>query len=488
VDRELPGIDGPTVIRRIRLDPALRRMPCLLLTASDDRTAELQALEAGADAFLRKGDLSLVLAKLAATLRGVTAIPAGGEVDGLSGPKRILAVDDSRTYLATIGAALRDEGYEVILASSGEEACELLARQPVDCILLDLIMPGLSGRDTCRRIKAAPVLQNIPVIMLTAVEDADAVIECLAAGADDFIQKSSEFEILGARVRAQIRRKLFEDENRRVRDELLRAELDAAQARAASELAAVRGALIDELEQKNDELQAFSSSVSHDLRNPLQAVLGFGQLLVEDYTGQIDETGGYYLRQVLTAAQRMSQIIDDLLQLSHVSGADLTLGPVDLSAMARASLDELRGRDPARQVTTAVADGAIVLADTGLMRVLMDNLLGNAWKYSSKTDAARIEFGWSPEDGAGTCFVRDNGAGFDMAHADALFVPFRRLHDAADFPGTGIGLATVHRVIDRHGGRIWAEGTVHRGATFYFAIPSQVAGAGAAPQAAGLAR
>jgi light-regulated signal transduction histidine kinase (bacteriophytochrome) len=140
--------------------------------------------------------------------------------------------------------------------------------------------------------------------------------------------------------------------------------------------------------------------------------------------------------------------------------------------MARTAIEELQGRDPARQVHAAVADGAVVRADGRLMRILMDNLMGNAWKYSSKKDTARIEFGWFDDRGTSTCFVRDNGAGFDMAKSEALFTPFRRLHEATEFPGTGIGLATVHRVIDRHGGRIWAEGAPELGATFYFVIPS----------------
>ncbi len=202
VDGMLPGIDGAAVVRRIRLDAILRNTPCLLLTAEEGHNAEIYALEAGADAFVRKGEeISVVLARLAATLRS-----AGSRANDLDsfvplGPKRILAVDDSETYLQELADMLRTEGYDVALARSGEEALELLAVQPVDCVLLDLIMPGIGGQDVCQRVKSTPTLRDTPVIMLTAREDRDAIIEGLGAGADDYIVKSADFQVLrGARA------------------------------------------------------------------------------------------------------------------------------------------------------------------------------------------------------------------------------------------------------------------------------------------------
>jgi len=476
VDGVMPGIDGATVIRRIRLDAALRGTPCLMLTASEDDGAELRALDAGADAFVRKeDDAEVVLARLAAVLRSGGA--RRGETASLLGPKRILAVDDSPTYLHELAGTLRAHGFDVVLARSGEEAIELLSIQPVDCILLDLLMPGLSGKETCRRIKDSPGVRDIPLIMLTALEDRAAMIDGLSMGADDYIAKSSEFDVLRARVLAQIRRKQFEDEHRRTREELLRSELQASEARSARQVAETKAAVADELERKNRELEAFSYSVSHDLRAPLRSIDGFSQALLEDYADRLDDEGRKYLGLVRASAQRMGALIDDLLDLSRVSRAELVREQVDLTGLARAVAEELRRRDPERTVAISIQDGLVVEADGRLVRVLLENLLGNSWKFTSKTADARIELGARQAEG-GVCFVRDNGAGFDMAYAEKLFNPFQRLHAESDFPGTGIGLATVSRIVDRHGGRVWAEGAVGRGATVFFSLPARRAGGG----------
>jgi len=472
VDGQLPGIDGATVIRRIRLDAALRGIPCLLLTASEERGAEVRALEAGADAFVRKDDdTDVIIAKLKAALRSAGAQVQERAQDrgtaSLLGPKKILAVDDSETYLQEVAETLRAEGYEVVLARSGEEALQLLAVQTVDCVLLDLMMPGIGGRETCQRIKSSPGIRDIPVVMLTAVEDRAAMIQGLGAGADDYIAKSSDFDLLRARVLAQIRRKQFEDETRRIREQLLRAEFEAVEARAAREMSEERATLVAELEAKNEELEAFSYSVAHDLRAPLRSIDGFGLALLEDYAEKLDDDGKQYLTYVRESAQQMSQLIDDMLALSQVARGDFQREPVDLSRIARSIGAALARANPARQVDFIVADGLAAEGDARLVTIAFENLLGNAWKYTGQRERARIEVGAFAGE-PGTFFVRDNGAGFDMAYADKLFGMFQRLHAKSEFEGTGIGLATVHRVIRRHGGKIRADAAVGRGATFIF--------------------
>jgi two-component system NtrC family sensor kinase len=478
VDGVLPGIDGATVIRRIRADAALRGTPCILLTGSEDRSGELDALDAGADAYVRKEDnTQMILARVTAILRSTRSRYSVGSTASLLGPKRILAVDDSLTYLHDVAENLRKEGYDVIPARSGEEALELLLVQPVDCILLDLMMPGLSGQDTCRRIKASAAWRDIPLIMHTALEEQAAMIAGINAGADDYIAKSSDLQVLFARVRAQLRRKQFEDENRNIREQLLQKEREVVVAHSARELAETRAVFVEQLERKNSELEAFSYSVSHDLRAPLRSIDGFSKLLLDDHAGELNAKGQDYLHFVRAGAQRMGELIDDLLLLSRVGRADLRRDRVDLSSVARVAAERLKREDPGRQVTICIEDQLVVVADDGLMRVLLENLLGNAWKFTTKNLEARIEVGAEQPDDGTVFFVRDNGAGFDMSHAKKLFNPFQRLHTESEFPGTGIGLATVHRIVDRHGGRIWADSVVDQGATFYFTIPTVRPGA-----------
>jgi two-component system NtrC family sensor kinase len=473
VDSMLPGIDGSSVIRSVRLDVALRDVPCVLLTGSADSLAELRALDSGADTFVRKEEnLDVILAKVGAVLRRTAErTPAEEASSSLLGPKKVLAVDDSATYLHELADGLRGEGYDVVLARSGGEALELLAVQPVDCILLDLMMPGLDGYETCRRIKAAPVVREIPLIILTSSENSEAMIQSLAAGADDYISKSSTFDVLKARVRAQIRRKQFEDEHRRIREQLLRRELEAAEARAAKQLAETRGALVQELERNNRELEAFSYSVSHDLRAPLRSIDGFSKALADYLGDSLGDEGREYLQRVRAAAKRMGELIDDLLKLSRVGRADLRRVRVDLSGLAHVVVADLRQRHSDRNVTVTIAEGMVVDADRGLMKVVLENLLGNSWKFTREIAQPHIECGCRAGPEGTVYFVRDNGSGFDMTYADKLFRPFQRLHSSSEYPGTGIGLATVHRIIERHGGRVWAKGAVGQGASVYFTVP-----------------
>jgi PAS domain S-box-containing protein len=219
------------------------------------------------------------------------------------------------------------------------------------------------------------------------------------------------------------------------------------------------------------ELESFSYSVAHDLRSPLRSLDGFSQALLEDYGDALDETGRHYLLRIRNGAQRMGDLIDDLLTLSRITRAELVRQPVDLSALVRSVAEEVARHEPEREVEVTVADDARASADPRLLRVALENLLANAWKFTRGREPARVEFGL--EDGGGTpaYFVRDNGVGFDMKYADKLFAPFQRLHSAREFEGTGVGLATVARVVRRHGRRVWAEAEPERGATFRFTLP-----------------
>lgn len=247
---------------------------------------------------------------------------------------------------------------------------------------------------------------------------------------------------------------------------------DSALEQARDELEARVEERTRDLQEVNKELEAFSYSVAHDLRAPLRGIDGFSQVLLEDYGPRLDDTGKEHLQRVRLATQRMAQLLDDLLNLSKVTRSAIRPSQIDLNEMAQAVFADLRRQNPQRQVEIAMEPSLSAKGDPGLLRIVLDNLLGNAWKFTSKKDQARIEFGKTQVDGANAFFVRDNGAGFDMAYAAKLFTVFHRLHKVSDFPGTGVGLATVQRIVLRHGGRIWAESALDRGTTFYFTLPN----------------
>jgi signal transduction histidine kinase len=225
-----------------------------------------------------------------------------------------------------------------------------------------------------------------------------------------------------------------------------------------------------QLEAANKELEAFAYSVSHDLRAPLRSIDGFSQVILEDYAGKLDAEGEDYLHRLRAASQRMGHLIDDMLKLSRVTRGSMRREKVNLSALAHTITDELRQYQPERLVEFVIAEGLSASGDAQLLEVVLENLLENAWKFTGKHDHARIEFGYAEANGKGAYFVRDNGVGFDMAYADKLFGAFQRLHSSAEFEGTGIGLATVQRIIHRHGGQVWGKGVVEQGATFYFTL------------------
>jgi signal transduction histidine kinase len=225
-----------------------------------------------------------------------------------------------------------------------------------------------------------------------------------------------------------------------------------------------------DLATANKELEAFSYSVSHDLRAPLRAIDGFSKALQSDYGAQLDERARHYLERVRSGTQRMSGLIDDLLGLARLSRRELVRQRVDVSEVARRVAAELSRQHPSRAVRVEIHDGLSAEADSQLLTIVLENLMGNAWKFTGKRDDALIEVGSKADGRVAPFYVRDNGAGFDMTYADKLFGAFQRLHGDEDFEGTGIGLATVQRIVARHGGQIWAEGEVGKGATFYFTL------------------
>ena len=224
------------------------------------------------------------------------------------------------------------------------------------------------------------------------------------------------------------------------------------------------------MRERTIELEAFSYSVSHDLRAPLRAIDGFSQALLEDYENKLDTQGKDYLMRIRTSTRLMAELIEDLLKLSRVTRSEMDIVPVNLTRMARSIMDGLQKSQPQRLANIKIADSLEDSADPRLIRIVLENLLGNAWKFTGKKTIAEIEFKSIKKDKKKVYFIRDNGAGFDMEYGEKLFAPFQRLHNVEEYSGTGIGLATVKRIIIRHGGTVWAEGEPGQGATFYFTL------------------
>lgn len=365
---------------------------------------------------------------------------------------KVLIVDDTPSNRRLYAYIVANAGAEVVEAASGEEALKIAAAHDFAMILLDVSLPGMDGFDTANRLRQLPAAATTPIVFISAVfTGISHRMHGFESGAVDYLTVPVLPEILRAKVRvfAQLHLAL-----RQCRD---------------------FGRLMErqnrELRVAYDELEAFSYAAAHDLRAPLRVIGGFAQAIDEDYAALLDAEGRERLARIAAAAERMGLLIDDLLQLSRVTRSPLRRTRVDLSELAHEVAADLQAADPGRSAQWHIAAGMVAHGDVGLLRIALFNLLGNAWKYTAKTKEARIEMtslGFSP---APTFAVRDNGAGFDAAQAaDRIFKPFQRFHSAADYPGTGIGLAIVRRIVERHGGRIRAESAKGKGAAFFFTL------------------
>lgn len=363
----------------------------------------------------------------------------------------VLVVDDTPENRRLYALILREAGCVTVEAASGEEALGLCAQHEYAMILMDVHMPALDGFEAARRIRAGSRGKGTPIVFVSAVYTADRdIYQGYGEGAIDYLLAPVVPAILRAKARAFV-----EICNRRKEAEEHARELEQInrQLRAAYE-----------------ELEAFSAAAAHDLRAPLRAIGGFAEILLEDYLPALDAQGRDHLRRIGAATGRMNDLIDSLLELGRVTRSPLRQVAVDLSALAGEVAREVQDESP-RPVEWAIAPGLATEGDPALLRIALVNLFGNAWKYTARRDRARIEFGAGVRDGKTAYFVRDNGMGFDAAQAEGkLFQPFQRLHSAEEAPGSGIGLATVRRIVTKHGGRIWAESRKDDGATFWFTL------------------
>jgi len=351
---------------------------------------------------------------------------------------QILVVEDEAIVAESIASKLRRYGYEVLdTLSTGEEAVEKAGRERPDVILMDIHLAGkMDGISAANKISSQ---YHIPVIFLTAYADEQTIARAKEAGPFGYLVKPFRERDLHITI----------------------------------EMARERSRLETELEAANCELDSFSYSVSHDLRAPLIAIDGFSRILEETYSGYLPPDGIECLSRIRQAATQMDQLIKDFLRLSKVTRAPVQMETLDISHMAREILGQLATDDSSRNVHWKVKEGLIAWGDAGLCEIAFKNLLGNSWKYTMHTDDAEIQVGSLMQGQTRVFFVKDNGAGFPKEKSNLLFIPLQRLHSHQEFPGNGIGLATVQRIIHRHGGKIWAEGETGEGATFFFTLPEE---------------
>lgn len=368
-------------------------------------------------------------------------------------PTRVLVVDDDAAQMGALCNMLNDQGYATAGFLSAREALEAMQGQRFDLLLTDLTMPEMGGIDLLRA--ALEIDGDLVAVMMTGHGTITTAVQAMQVGALDYILKpfklSAILPILGRAL--TVRRLRLENRELSLKVSERSAQLEAAYR----------------------ELEAFSYSVAHDLRAPLRAVDGFSNILLEDFSSSWPPEAQRLLQRITASANHMGQLIDDLLRLSRLGRQPLSLVTVSMWALAQEVVDDIRKDLAGRDVSFAVGDLPEVIGDRALLKQLLSNLLSNAAKFTRNRAQAIIEVGCEHREGEDVFFVRDNGAGFDMQFAQKLFGVFQRLHRAEDFEGTGIGLSIVHRIVSRHGGRVWTEAALDQGATFWFTLPQAAA-------------
>ncbi len=376
----------------------------------------------------------------------------------------ILIVDDKEANIFALETLLEKPGRSFLKATSGTEGLKIALNEEVDLIILDVQMPDLDGFEVAQTLKSHKRTRDIPIIFASAEKkERQSVMKGFEEGAVDYLPKPLDPEVTRAKVSVLLRIQQQKKELMEKNQSLLAAQ------ETIRTLNAHLQQNIEKVEAANKELEAFSYSISHDLRAPLRSIIGYSKELEADHADVLNEDGKFVLSVIQKNAVRMNTLIDDLLEFSRMGRTALNTGDVNMNELVQAVVKELSSKTSTANIQ--IGDLPPSVGDASLLRQVWTNLISNAIKYSAKRERPEIQIGSRQESRENVYFVKDNGAGFDIKYADKLFGVFQRLHRMEDFEGTGVGLALVKRIVTRHGGRVWAEAEVNKGATFYFALP-----------------
>ncbi len=495
LDFHLPGMNGDEFCREIRMNVNTRAVPVLMLTVEGSDAAEMRGLESGADGYLAKSaDPDVLQVRIRSLLRRSEGSAAILDDDKLFGRARVLALDDSPTYLHRLAYELAAEHYSVETSLNPADALGRLREASYDCVLLDFELPGMDGAEVCRRIREMKRESEpeLVIVMLTSHDDKEHMSLGFNAGIDDYIAKSSDLAVIKARIRALLRRKFLVEENRRILNELRDKELQAVRARAEREAAELRATLADrlaaanrdlesanrKLDAANKELEQFAHSAAHDLQEPLRMVGIFSQLLKAKYETKLDQTADQYIAHCVEGVKRMDNLIKDLLSYARAAASgDLSTELVDFNLVLDRALQNLHSAlGESRAEVFRETLPSLRVAEIRIQQVFQ-NLIGNALKYRRPDEPPCIRVSAKRQEREWLFSVADNGIGIAPQYHDVVFGVFRRLDNATD-SGSGLGLAICQRTIEHHGGRIWVESEGGHGSNFFFTLPVALEEAG----------
>ena len=516
VDYHLPGIQGDELCRQIHMDLTTRGIPLLMLTADETSTAELHGLESGADDFVAKSeDMEILLLRVHNLLRKSRRELGNGEVGrSLFRRARVLVIDDSTTYRQSLTQELTDEGCDVTQVTSGQEGLDTLARNDFDCVMVDMVMPGMDGVAVCKELAARRVDDAAPlvVLMLSAYETKENVARALEAGADDFVGKSAEMSVLRARLRALLRRKFLLEQNQRIADEIRLREMETLHAKAEMEAAEARAALAEGLAKANRDLEAanaelqqeirrraeaeqqslaareaaetanraktiFLANMSHELRTPLNAIIGFSDLALSVMTGSDLDNYGGFLGDISESAHHLLRVISDILDVSRVEvgkvvlhDSHLDVGEIILSVQRL--IDHVMTRKKQTLTYTPAAHLPRLRGDARLLKQILLNLVSNAAKFSPEMGNVRVVTGLV--EGGIAITVEDDGVGIAPDDLAMVLQPFGQAENAISpkQEGTGLGLPLAKGFVELHGGILTLDSAVGRGTRVTVIFPA----------------